>query len=125
MINKNYAKELTQKLIQFNEQADVIYEEVRAAGKEKDFYSEVKPFADEVHTTCSEWKDSMKEWMGMESFTHLFPLQIEQTANNLSDVAVQAFFPKTSYKRFKSHVQSVRYILHNVRDEIDRKLTNL
>lgn len=125
MINKNYAKELTQKLIQFNEQADVIYEEVRAAGKEKDFYSEVKPFADEVHTACSEWKDNMKEWMGMESFTHLFPLQIEQTANNLSDVAVQAFFPKTSYKRFKSHIQSVRYILHNVRDEIDRKLANV
>ena len=59
----------------------------------------------------------MTEWMENESFRHLYPMQIQQTADNLSDVAVQAFFPKTSYKRFKSHVQSVRFILQNVRDE--------
>ena len=57
----------------------------------------------------------MKEWMKETEFRHLFPEQIEQTAHNLSDVAVQAFFPKTSYKRFKSHVQSIEFILNNVK----------
>ncbi|CAH0186343.1 hypothetical protein SRABI96_01561 [Peribacillus sp. Bi96] len=114
---------LTEQLIQYTSQADEIYEGVREEGKEKDFFSEVKPFADKVRSVCIEWEIGMKEWMKVTEFKHLFPEQIEQTAHNLSDVAVQAFFPKTSYKRFKSHVQSVEYILNNVKAEIDRILS--
>ncbi len=114
---------LTEQLIKFTDQADDIYEGVRKEGKEKDFFSEVKPFADQVRTACIEWEAGMKEWMKEIEFRHLFPEQIEQTAHNLSDVAVQAFFPKTSYKRFKSHIQSVEFILNNVRTEINRILS--
>ncbi|PEZ82087.1 YppE family protein [Bacillus sp. AFS017274] len=114
---------LTEQLIQYAVNADEIYEGVRKEGKEKDFFSEVKPFADLVRTACIEWETGMKEWMKETEFRHLFPEQIEQTAHNLSDVAVQAFFPKTSYKRFKSHVQSVEFILNNVKTEIDRILS--
>ncbi|MDQ0883441.1 YppE family protein [Peribacillus sp. V2I11] len=114
---------LTEQLIKYTDQADYIYEGVRKEGKEKDFFSEVKPFADQVRTVCIEWENGMKEWMKETEFRHLFPEQIEQTAHNLSDVAVQAFFPKTSYKRFKSHVQSVEFILNNVKTEIDRILS--
>ncbi|ASS96443.1 YppE family protein [Peribacillus simplex] len=114
---------LTEQLIKYTDQADDIYEGVRKEGKEKDFFSEVKPFADQVRTVCIEWETGMKEWMKETEFRHLFPEQIEQTAHNLSDVAVQAFFSKTSYKRFKSHVQSVEFILNNVKTEIDRILS--
>ncbi|MFE4811834.1 YppE family protein [Peribacillus simplex] len=114
---------LTEQLIQYTVKADEIYEGVRKEGKEKDFFSEVKPFADLVRTACIEWETGMKEWMKETEFRHLFPEQIDQTAHNLSDVAVQAFFPKTSYKRFKSHVQSVEFILNNVKTEIDRILS--
>ncbi|MED4634094.1 YppE family protein [Peribacillus frigoritolerans] len=114
---------LTEQLIKYTDQADDIYEGVRLEGKEKDFFSEVKPFADQVRTVCIEWEIGMKEWMKETEFRHLFPEQIEQTAHNLSDVAVQAFFPKTSYKRFKSHVQSIEFILNNVKTEIDRILS--
>nr|WP_225988759.1 YppE family protein [Peribacillus frigoritolerans] len=110
-------------MIKYTDQADDIYEGVRLEGKEKDFFSEVKPFADQVRTVCIEWETGMKEWMKETEFRHLFPEQIEQTAHNLSDVAVQAFFPKTSYKRFKSHVQSIEFILNNVKTEINRILS--
>ncbi|WHY54862.1 YppE family protein [Peribacillus simplex] len=122
-MHKEKMRLLTEQLIQYTDKADEIYEGVRKEGKEKDFFSEVKPFADLVRTACIEWETGMKEWMRETDFRHLFPEQIEQTAHNLSDVAVQAFFPKTSYKRFKSHVQSVEFILNNVKTEIDRILS--
>ncbi|MFD0051649.1 YppE family protein [Actinomycetes bacterium NPDC127524] len=123
MQNKREIQELTQQLIGFCQAADKIYDSVREEGAEKDFYGEVKPFADKVHQAAKEWVIQMKEWMKSEAFTHLYPLQIEQTADNLSDIAVQAFFPKTSYKRFKSHVQSVSFILNNTLSEINAKLS--
>ena len=121
MLDKKDILQLTDQLISYNEEADRIYESVRKEGAERDFFTAVKPFADEVHSACSLWNEQMTEWMKTESFRHLYPMQIQQTADNLSDVAVQAFFPKTSYKRFKSHVQSVRFILQNVRDEAASK----
>ena len=51
---------------------------------------------------------------------YLFSEQIEQTAQNLVDVSIKAFFPKTSYQRFKSYVQSVLFILNNVKMESER-----
>jgi len=123
MLDKNHTKILTTQLIAFTDQADEIYEAVRAEGKERDFYTEVKPFVEEVDLAIKEWTKNMQEWMKEESFQHLFPQQIEQTANNLADVVVQAFFPKTSYSRFKSHVQSISFILDNVLHEINRKLS--
>ncbi|MCK1991271.1 YppE family protein [Peribacillus muralis] len=122
-MQKEKLQRLTDQLIKYTSEADDIYEGVREAGKEKDFFSEVKPFADQVKEACVQWESGMKEWMKETEFKHLFPEQIEQTAHNLSDVAVQAFFPKTSYKRFKSHVQSVEFILHHVKAEIERILS--
>ncbi|AOH55471.1 YppE family protein [Peribacillus muralis] len=122
-MEKEKLQRLTEELITYTAKANDIYEDVREEGKEKDFYAEVKPFADQVREACDEWEAGMKQWMRETEFKHLFPEQIEQTAHNLSDVAVQAFFPKTSYKRFKSHVQSVDFILHNVKAEIARILS--
>ncbi|WP_110927653.1 YppE family protein [Bacillus massiliglaciei] len=113
---------LTKKLLDYTRSIDEKYENVRSDGKEPDFYSEVKPFADQVIDDCKTWEKGMKGWMAKESFRHLYPSQIEQTAGNLADVAVQCFFPKTSYKRFKSHIQSVRFILQNTEDEISKKV---
>lgn len=114
---------LTQQLITFAKEADEIYEKVRSDGQERDFYNEVKPFADEVRQACEEWEKVMKQALTEEKYKHLFPEQIEQTAHNLTDVAVQAFFSKTSYKRFKSHVQSILFILQNVKMETSRILS--
>jgi hypothetical protein len=114
---------LTQRLITFAEEADSIYEQVRSDGQERDFYKEIKPFADEVREACEEWETVMKQILTKVRLPHLFPEQIEQTAQNLVDVSIQAFFPKTSYQRFKSHVQSVLFILNNVKMESERMLS--
>ncbi len=114
---------LTQQLITFAEEADSIYEKVRSDGQEKDFYKEVKPFADEVKKVCEEWEIVMKQVVTEMELKYLFSEQIEQTAQNLVDVSIQAFFPKTSYQRFKSHVQSVLFILNNVKMESERILS--
>ena len=111
---------LTKKLITLAEEANSIYEKVREEGQEKDFYQEVKPFADHVKQVCEEWEQELKIAMKQVTFEHLFPLQIEQASNNLKDVAIQAFYTKTSYKRFKSHVQSVLFTLNHVRMECER-----
>ncbi len=75
---------LTEQLIKYTDQADDIYEGVRLEAKGKGiFFSEVKPFADQVRTVCIEWETGMKEWMKETEFRHLFPEQIEQTAHNL------------------------------------------
>ncbi|MDQ0218946.1 DUF1798 family protein [Peribacillus cavernae] len=124
MRDKEVILKLTKELIGFCQRADQIYEDVRSTGKEKDFYNDVKPFADKVQLASLEWADSMKVWMREERFQHLFPQQIDQTVQNLSDVAVQAFFPKTSYKRFKSHVQSVQFILQSALHEINKKVNH-
>ncbi|MBA9027769.1 MULTISPECIES: YppE family protein [Bacillaceae] len=122
MLDKKYMETLTVQLLQFTEKADEVYEAVREEGKDRDFYLEVKPFVEEVDAVLQLWTPNMRDWMKEEDFTHLFPQQIEQTANNLADVVVQAFFHKTSYKRFKSHIQSVRFILQNVLTEIQLKI---
>lgn len=122
-MQKENLQRLTEQLLNYTIQANEIYDNVRKEGKEKDFFTEVKPFADQVQASCTEWEEGIKEWMKEAQFKHLYPEQIGQTANNLSDVAVQAFFPKTSYKRFKSHIQSVEFILNNVKSEVDRLLS--
>ena len=114
---------LTQQLITLAEEANSIYDTVRENGEEKDFYLEVKPFADQVKQVCDEWVREMKQAMQKVSFQHLFPSQIEQAAGNLQDVSIQAFFPKTSYKRFKSYVQSVLFTLNQVKVESERLMS--
>lgn len=114
---------LTKQLITLAEEANSIYETVREEGKEKDFYQDIKPFADQVKEVCEEWEQEMKQAMKQVTFKHLFPSQIEQAAENLKDVSIQAFFPKTSYKRFKSHVQSVLFTFNQVRMESERLMS--
>ena len=114
---------LTQQLIALAEEANYIYDAVRKNGEEKDFYLEVKPFADQVKQACDEWERKMKQAMQNVRFQHLFPSQIEQAAGNLQDIAIQAFFPKTSYKRFKSYVQSIIFTLNQVKVESERLMS--
>lgn len=114
---------LTEQLITLTEEANSIYDTVRKDGVEKDFYHEIKPFADQVKQVCEEWNQEMKKAMQIVTFNHLYPSQIEQASQNLQDVAIQSFFPKTSYKRFKSHVQSILFTLNHVKVESERLLS--
>lgn len=101
-----------------------IYEEVRSTGQEKDFYVEVKPFVDEVHAFLISWEKKAKKFIDINHPRNLYFQQIDATIENIKEISVQAFFPKTSYSRFKHRFHSIHYILEKMLDEIKKCRTS-
>jgi hypothetical protein len=104
----------TNDLIRLNNRCNEIFEETRRNDKEPDFYQRVKPFADEVQVTSEKWLELIGNWIKKENPRYIHLIQCIQTVENLNMIAVQAFYPKTSYNRFKSHYQSVDFQLKNI-----------
>jgi hypothetical protein len=109
----------TKKLKQYVKQMDHIYEHARETGEEKDFYTVIKPFVDEVHFVLEEWGELAKNFIVTSHPKHLYIQQIDATIENMKEISVQAFFPKTSYSRFKHRLHSIHYILEKLHSEID------
>lgn len=109
---------LTSELLKLVQQADEVYETVRSTGKEMDFYTEVKPFADKMKSLSDEWEAEAKKWLMSQKPKYIHKQQITATLENLQIIAVQAFFPKTSYSRFKQTVHSVEYVLNEVKRNV-------
>lgn len=107
-------KEMTSELLEYNSQAAKSFHHCRQTGEQGDFYKEVKPFADKVRALSEQWEPEVVKWVMDNKPKNLYPLQIRNTVENLQMVSVRAFFPDTSLKRFKSHVQSVEYVLERI-----------
>jgi hypothetical protein len=110
---------LTCELLKLVQEADEVYETVRTTKKEGDFYTEVKPFADKMKTISDEWELEAMKWLMSQKPKYIHKQQITVTLENLQIIAVQAFFPKTSYSRFKQTIHSVVYILNEVKRYVD------
>ncbi|MBE3569691.1 MAG: YppE family protein, partial [Bacillales bacterium] len=110
---------LTCELLQLVQQADEVYETVRSTKKKGDFYTEVKPFADKMKALSDEWEAEAKKWLISQKPKYIHKQQITSTLENLQIIAVQAFFPQTSYSRFKQAIRSVEYILNEVKRNVD------
>lgn len=113
-------KEMTSGLLECNRRAAESFQRCRATGKQGDFYTEVKPFADKVKALSEEWEPKAVKWVTDIRPKNLHPLQIKNTAENLQMVSIRAFFPDTSIKRFKSHIQSIEYVLERILEEIEK-----
>lgn len=96
------------------------FETVKSTGVKGDFYSEVKPFADEIKQKAKEWEDEAIIWLEKHPQRHLHPQQIRSTAENLEMVSVQAFFPESSRKRFLGFIQSIQYVLNDLLQAMDK-----
>ncbi|TFE03243.1 DUF1798 family protein [Jeotgalibacillus sp. R-1-5s-1] len=116
----NEILELTNQLAEILEQADEEYNKRRETKEKGDFHDEVKPFADRAHALISEWKEKTSAQLIKNPQKNIHHNQIFATADNLELVTVQCFFPETSYKRFKSYVQSSRYVLGQVEMALSR-----
>ncbi len=112
-------KDLTQKLLELNEEAMTHYKRVRDSGEKGDFYQEVKPFADEVKQYNDRWKEKMLLWAKTHKPKHLYPQQIMNTSENIEMTSVSCFFPETSYSRFISHHQSIQFVLETSMKELE------
>ncbi|GIN85703.1 hypothetical protein J6TS2_20890 [Heyndrickxia sporothermodurans] len=112
--------ELTKKLIELNQFAFQTYNQGRESGKQGDFYKEVKPFVDQVKQYCETWLPIAINWVNKIQPKHLHSAQLKNTSENLQMVSVKAYFPDTSLKKFKSHIQSVDYVLKRLLDEMEK-----
>ncbi|NEY20550.1 YppE family protein [Bacillus ginsengihumi] len=110
---------LTLKLIQENQFLLNTYMNVRESGMAKDFFQDVRPYCDELKAAIDEWLPLAVLWVETNQPKHLFAIQLKNTAENLQMVSVRAFYPETSLKRFKSHIQSIDYVLNRLKDELE------
>ncbi|MCR2820204.1 YppE family protein [Lederbergia panacisoli] len=110
---------LTEKLLQFNEDAHKSFLHCRETGEKGDFYKEVKPFADKVRDSCVQWESAAMEWVSNNKPKNLHPIQLKNTAENLQMVSVRAFFPDSSLKKFNSHIQSNDFILRRMIESLE------
>ncbi|PKR85870.1 YppE family protein [Heyndrickxia camelliae] len=112
-------KKQTKLLIELNQFALQAYEKARETNEAGDFFKDVKPFADRVKTICDEWLPKAQSWLEITRPKHLHPIQLKTLTENIQMVSVRAFYPETSLKKFKGHIQSVDYVLNRVLDEIE------
>ncbi|WP_433742787.1 YppE family protein [Falsibacillus pallidus] len=117
-MNKKRLLELTEELISLNQKAHTRYLEARETKEKGDFFTEVKPFADHIKEIGDEWEILAVEWLNDVSRKNIHPRQITHTNENLQMVSIQAFFPETSWNRFKSHIQSIDYVLNQLYNEL-------
>jgi len=95
------------------------YENVRQTKKVYDFFESVKPFGDEVHHLTSLWKEHVLQWIKQKRPKNVYPVQIENAVEQINELVIKAFYPDTSYKRFKSTYQSVLYTVELVIQQLE------
>ncbi|WP_174733972.1 YppE family protein [Mesobacillus harenae] len=96
------------------------FELVKQTGSKSDFYTEVKPFADEVKGKVEVWKEEALVWVTEVRPKNLHSMQISTTADNIEMVSIQAFFPETSRKRFIDHIQAINYVLIGILNSFNK-----
>ncbi|TFE03050.1 YppE family protein [Jeotgalibacillus salarius] len=114
MTTENILK-MTIELINITNQADEEYNKRRESGLKGDFFNEVKPFADHANLIVQEWKSAAADFLIEYPKKNIHQNQIFATAENMELIVVQCFFPETSYKRFKSYIQSSLYVLEQLK----------
>jgi Bacterial domain of unknown function (DUF1798) len=113
--------QVTEELLVLSEKMISEYKSRRESGEKGDFYTEVKPFADEVKEKNDRWKDLSLDWIKDTKPKHIHLPQILNTFDNIEMLSVHCFFPESSYNRFISHFQSVSYVLGTELDELKEK----
>ncbi|MFS0645041.1 YppE family protein [Siminovitchia sp. 179-K 8D1 HS] len=119
-MDEEQLKNLTDQLLHYCHEASSNFQRTRESGAEGDFYGEVKPFADQVKKLCEKWEPLAVKWTIARKPKKIFPQQIKNTAENIQMVSVRSFYPDSSLKRFKSHIQSVEYVLNRIVEEINK-----
>ena len=114
MKKQNELNRLTLELLTCMNRLEKKLESVKSAGIRGDFYTEVKPFADEIKKMNDNWRNEALIFVAEMSPKNIHLQQIESTHEHIDIISVQAFYPETSLTRFKNMVASVKYILKNI-----------
>ncbi|PAQ13382.1 hypothetical protein CD798_14890 [Bacillaceae bacterium SAOS 7] len=114
----NELQKLTTELLAVVKEANEIYHEKRRTNEKGDFYEEVKPFADRAKDVSTRWKKEIDEQLPKGGFKYIHPPQVKAVVENIELVSVQAFFPETSYTRFKNYIESTSFLLNSLLNEL-------
>lgn len=115
-------KELLQytiQLLQFNEELQTYFDEVKESGETPDFYKTVKPYADRVRDALEKWESFVVEWIAEEKPKYFYKQQVENLKENITTVSVQAFYPSASRKRVKELIRSNQYTLEAIVQKLE------
>lgn len=115
----NRLQELTEKLIMIVNRANDRYHLAREKQEKGDFFTEVKPFADEARLYTEKWEKEMAACLQTRQFKYIHSPQIKAVMENIELISVQAFFPETSYKRFRNYVESTLFVLEQLLKELE------
>lgn len=111
-------QELTEQLIEIVTHANSRYHLAREKQEKGDFYAEVKPFADQARLRSREWEKELTACLQTRRFRHIHYPQMKAVVENIELISVQAFFPETSFKRFRNYVESTLFVLHQLIKEL-------
>lgn len=111
---------LTKTLHKYNDEAFLQYtERTTADGYESDFYNEVKPFADKVETLANNWKPLILQWIREEKPEHLYPIQINDTYDNIIAASVLVFQKDARRRRLREMIKSIDYVLEAIVKQLE------
>lgn len=113
--------QLTERLLKYNQQFLLFYQQARETQEKKDFNLTIKPFVDEVKQVKDEWKAEMNSWLHNSSPKHIHLKQIDSISDQIEQISVQAFFPETSKSRFLNTQRTIEYFLTEVIKELGKE----
>ncbi|WP_066047661.1 YppE family protein [Robertmurraya korlensis] len=123
MENRSILVNLNESLYEYTRQIEDKFLSVKMSGEKGDFFTQVKPFADEVKEAVDLWKKEASIWIVKNRPKNLHESQIDSAAEQMEMISVQAFYPETSRTRFINYLQSVRFVLTLLRANIDKYQT--
>lgn len=112
----------TRTLLDLNDEALRQYKErTTQKGYETDFYNEVKPFADKVEALANEWKPLVLQWIHEEKPVHLYPVQVNETYDNIIAASVLVFQKDARRRRLREMIKSINYVLDNAEKQLQSR----
>ncbi|MFJ8235214.1 YppE family protein [Ureibacillus sp. NPDC094379] len=76
-----------------------------------DFFNDVKPHADHIHSILVEWQQLTKQWIKENQPKYIHAQQVDNAVDAVDQFVVQSFYKKTSKKRFEQSVLAVHFTL--------------
>ena len=111
-------KKLMLALVKIEEQ----YSEARETKKMYDFYTEIEPFVNEIEALTGKWKVALEKEISQRTSYFIGERQIDQVVENIQNLSVQSFQHTTSFNRFKSYLQSTKFLLKTIERQLNERV---
>jgi len=95
--------------------------EMREADSTPDFFTVVKPHADEWHSFLFNWREQARIWIQENRPKHMRIQQIDAAIEAFNQYVVQSFYKETGKKRFAQSIQSTCYTLQTFIHAIEQE----